>query len=150
MQWWRFDRRLPTAHVKVSWHQLTRFIEPSSSLPIIAHCESTLEMYKVHIWRLTGCPGIIIILCVNESEVIKCDKYNLLLKNNCNYWYCILLYVLFLSYVKSMCCVHGYECKAHFIRVLIGMHLVICIDNFMPGFFLVNSNIIINSDIHVK
>ena len=30
----------------------------------MAHCKSALEVYKVHIQRLTNCPGIIIIIII--------------------------------------------------------------------------------------
>ena len=44
---------------------INSIIEPASSLPIIAHCESDLEVHKVHIRRLISCPGIIIITLIN-------------------------------------------------------------------------------------
>ena len=44
-------------------------MEPASSVPIIAHLESTLEVYKVHIRRLTSCLGFIIIIIMRNSDV---------------------------------------------------------------------------------
>ena len=51
--------------MRVWWRpKLTRLIEPASSFPIILHCESALEVYKVDIWRSTSCPRIIIIIII--------------------------------------------------------------------------------------